>query len=179
MCPLGCCATGLDATPGSWPPPCPDRDFAFTLGGGQDTLVMPDPVPQQTNGQVRPEMLLNRPHPVQGSSIARYPSWQRACPLRMRRSSSRNYTSRVYGAGRSRAQRASASGRGPVPAVSRQPQADSRCNSDGARPTATGSWTGNCLMLTFVMGWPPTLPCATHHPTDGFPANGPAAADQA
>ena len=31
MCPLGCCATGLGATPGSWPPPCPNRDFAFTL----------------------------------------------------------------------------------------------------------------------------------------------------
>ena len=53
MYPSGCCATGLDATPGSWLLPCPDRDFAFTLGMQVGLVVL--------DGQQVPAALLGDP----------------------------------------------------------------------------------------------------------------------
>ncbi|MCY4520814.1 MAG: hypothetical protein OXC13_08540 [Caldilineaceae bacterium] len=44
MCSSACCATGLDATPGSWPPPCPERGFAFALGPEQRQRMLCKPV---------------------------------------------------------------------------------------------------------------------------------------
>ena len=37
--PSGCCATASDTNPGSWPPYCPETDFAFALGWVVGTRV--------------------------------------------------------------------------------------------------------------------------------------------